>query len=200
MNVLPSTRTKRNRNAPAKNAGWRGAPERAKSSRAAHAILRRQLIMKWLKFSPGNSLGIVLQLCSATSCLQFALLRLCTASFFCNLLIKVDIVRGTSAKRSWDAKFHNIEIFIHQLLTHHKQFEWNVLSTRYTCMKCGFQSTVGAPEQFMLQRYDAATFCCVVSKCQTRTNDKLEKCVHSVAVLCSICRNLYRTNSIHGQH
>ena len=37
-------------------------------------------------------------------------------------------------------------------------------------------------------------------KCQTRTNDNLEKCVHSVVLLCSICQNLYRTMSIRGQH
>ena len=33
-----------------------------------------------------------------------------------------------------------------------------------------------------------------------RTNDKLEKCVHSVVLLCSICRNFYRTKSICGQY
>ena len=35
----------------------------------------------------------------------------------------------------------------------------------------------------------------VIKKCQKSTNDKLDKCMHSV-VLCSICRNLYRTESI----
>ena len=37
---------------------------------------------------------------------------------------------------------------------------------------------------------------CVINKYQTRTSDKLEKCVHSVVLLCSMCRNLYRTKWI----
>ena len=32
------------------------------------------------------------------------------------------------------------------------------------------------------------------------TSDKLEKCVHGVELLCSMCRNLYRTRSIRRQH
>ena len=47
-------------------------------------------------------------------------------------------------------------------------------------MKWGFQTTDGAPEQFLLSRSDAARFCCVVNKCQTSTSGKLEKCVRSV--------------------
>ena len=35
----------------------------------------------------------------------------------------------------------------------------------------------------------------VINKCQTRTSDKLEKHVHSVVLLCSICRNLYKEHS-----
>ena len=60
-------------------------------------------------------------------------------------------------------------------------------------MKYGFQITDGAPEQFVLQRFDTAPFCCVINKCQARTSDKFEKCVHIVVLLCLICRNLYRT-------
>ena len=67
-------------------------------------------------------------------------------------------------------------------------------------MKCGFQTTDGAPEQFVLQRFDTAPFCCVINKCQTRTRDKLEKRVHSVVLLRSIRRNLYRTKNIRGEH
>ena len=67
--------------------------------------------------------------------------------------------------------------------------------TRSTIIKCGFQTTDGAPEQFVL-----CTIFCVSNKCQMRTSDKLEKCVYSVVLLCSICRNLYRTESIRGQH
>ena len=55
-------------------------------------------------------------------------------------------------------------------------------------MKCGFQTTDGAPDQFVLLRFDTVSFCCVINKCQTRTNDNLEKCVHSVVLLCSIRR------------
>ena len=72
--------------------------------------------------------------------------------------------------------------------------------TKCTSIKCGFLTTNGALEQFVLKRFDAAPFCCVINKCQTRTTDKLEKCVHSVVLLCSICRNLYRTKSIREQH
>ena len=43
-------------------------------------------------------------------------------------------------------------------------------------MKCRFQATDGAPEQFVLQRLDTARFCCVTNKCLTRTGDKFEKC------------------------
>ena len=42
--------------------------------------------------------------------------------------------------------------------------------------------------------------CFVINKCQTRTSDKLEKCVHSVVSLRSMCRYLYRTKNIHGVH
>ena len=35
--------------------------------------------------------------------------------------------------------------------------------------------------------YDTTPFCYVINKCQTRASDKLEKCVHSVVLLCSIC-------------
>ena len=48
-------------------------------------------------------------------------------------------------------------------------------------MKCEFQSTDGALEQFVLQMFDIAPFYCVINKCQTRTSDKSEKCVRSVA-------------------
>ena len=37
--------------------------------------------------------------------------------------------------------------------------------------ECGFQTTEGAPDQFVLQRFD---------KCETSTSDKLEKCVRIV--------------------
>ena len=41
----------------------------------------------------------------------------------------------------------------------------------------------------------------VVSSTSVRcASDILEKCVHSVVLLCSICRNLYRTKSIRGRH
>ena len=43
-------------------------------------------------------------------------------------------------------------------------------------MKCGFQATDGAPEQFVLKRFDTASFCCVIDECQTHTSDKSEKC------------------------
>ena len=36
----------------------------------------------------------------------------------------------------------------------------------------------------------------VINKRQTRTSDKLEKCVQSVVLLCSKCRNVYRTRGI----
>ena len=39
----------------------------------------------------------------------------------------------------------------------------------------------------MLWRFDTAPLCCVINKCQLRTNDKLEKCVHGVGLLYSIC-------------
>ena len=45
----------------------------------------------------------------------------------------------------------------------------------------------------------AVWHCCVINKCQTRTSDKLGKCVHSVVLLCSICRNLYWTHGIREQ-
>ena len=67
------------------------------------------------------------------------------------------------------------------------------LFTRCTSMKCGFQTTNGASEQVVLQKFDTVPFYCVINKCQMRTSDKLEKCVRSVRLLCSICRNLYRT-------
>ena len=67
-------------------------------------------------------------------------------------------------------------------------------------MKCGFQTTDGAPEQFVLQRFGTAPFRCVIDKYHTRTSDKLKKCVQSVVLLCSICRNLYRVKSIRGRH
>ena len=62
-------------------------------------------------------------------------------------------------------------------------------------MKCRFQTTDGATAQFVLQRFDIAPFCC-----QTRRSDKLEKCVRSVALLCSVCRNLYLKKSFRGQY
>ena len=52
--------------------------------------------------------------------------------------------------------------------------------TRCISMKCEFQTTDGAPEQFVLLRFDIAPFYYVINKCQMRINDKLEKCVHSV--------------------
>ena len=64
-------------------------------------------------------------------------------------------------------------------------------------MKRGFQTTDGAPEQFVLYRFDTAPFCCVIDNCETCTSNKLEKCVHSIG-LCSTCRNLYWTKSIRG--
>ena len=78
----------------------------------------------------------------------------------------------------------------------------NVHKTSYQVYKyeSEFQTTDGASEQFVLQRFDTAPFCCVINKCRTRTSDKLETCVHSVVFLCSICRNLYRTKSIRGRH
>ena len=39
----------------------------------------------------------------------------------------------------------------------------------------------------------------IINTCQTRTSDKLEKFLHSVVLLYSICRNLYRTKSIREQ-
>ena len=51
---------------------------------------------------------------------------------------------------------------------------------RCTSMKRGFQIIDGAPEQFVLKRFDTASFCWVINKCQISTSDKLEKCVHSV--------------------
>ena len=50
------------------------------------------------------------------------------------------------------------------------------INTRCTSTKCGFQTTDGAPEHFVLQRFDTASFCCVINKCQTYMSDKLEKC------------------------
>ena len=67
-------------------------------------------------------------------------------------------------------------------------------TTRCKSMKCGFQTTDGAPEQFVLERFHTAPFCCVIA------SDKLEKCVHSVVLLSSICGNLCRTKSIRGWH
>ena len=58
-------------------------------------------------------------------------------------------------------------------------------------MKCRFQTTDGAPEQFALKRFHTAPFCWVIFKYQTPTSDKLEKCVHNVVLLCSMCRNLH---------
>ena len=73
------------------------------------------------------------------------------------------------------------------------------LLTRCTRVKYEFHTTDGAPEQFGLQRFDTVPFCCVINKCQARTSDKLERCVHSVVLLCSIYRNLFRTKSILGR-
>ena len=67
-------------------------------------------------------------------------------------------------------------------------------------MKCGFHTIDCAPEQFVLRRFDTAPFCCIIDKRQTRTSDKLERCVYSVVLLGSICRNLYRTKSIRGRN
>ena len=62
--------------------------------------------------------------------------------------------------------------------------------TRCTCMKCGDQTTDGAPKQFVLKRFDAVPFLCFINKCRTRTNDKLEKCVRTV-VSCVQCVEIY---------
>ena len=67
-------------------------------------------------------------------------------------------------------------------------------------MKCEYQTTDGIPEQFVLHRIDTVSLCCVIDKCQTPTSDKLGTCVHGGVLLCSICRNLYFTKSIRGQH
>ena len=50
-------------------------------------------------------------------------------------------------------------------------------------MKWGFQTTDGVPEQFVLWRFDTASFCCVINKCQMLTSDKLEKCAQSCCVV-----------------
>ena len=55
-------------------------------------------------------------------------------------------------------------------------------TTRCTIWHYGFQTTDGAPEQFVLWRFGTVPFCCVIDKCQTHTSDKLEKCVRSVVV------------------
>ena len=55
-------------------------------------------------------------------------------------------------------------------------------------MKCGFQTTDGTPEQFVLSRFNTALICCVINNCQTRRSDKLEKCVHSVVVVFSVSK------------
>ena len=57
------------------------------------------------------------------------------------------------------------------------------LCTSCTSIKCVFQTTDGAPEQFVPW---ICAFCCVINKCQPHTSDKLEKWVHSVVSLCSI--------------
>ena len=70
-------------------------------------------------------------------------------------------------------------------------------------MNCGFQTTDGAPEQFVLQKFDIASFCCVINKCQTRTSDKFKKCVHIVVLLCSkkTAAESYRLlREAYGQH
>ena len=51
-------------------------------------------------------------------------------------------------------------------------------------MKCGFQTTDGAPEQFVLYRFDTIPFYYTINKFQMHTSDKLEKCVHSVVLSC----------------
>ena len=56
-------------------------------------------------------------------------------------------------------------------------------TTKCISVRCGFQTTDGAPEQFVLQKFDAMLFCFVIDKCQTHTSDKLKKCVRTV-VLC----------------
>ena len=42
-----------------------------------------------------------------------------------------------------------------------------------TSIKCGFQTTDGAPEQFVLRRFDTAPFCCV-----TKTSNFEKLMVH----------------------
>ena len=61
-------------------------------------------------------------------------------------------------------------------------------------MKCGFHTKDGALEQFVLLKFDTAPFCCVI------TSVKLEECVHSVVLLCSMCRNFYWIKIIRGRH
>ena len=58
------------------------------------------------------------------------------------------------------------------------------------CTTCTiqFQTTDGAPEKFVLQRFDTAPLYCVINKCETRASDKLEKCVYSVVLWCSVCQ------------
>ena len=55
-------------------------------------------------------------------------------------------------------------------------------------------------QQMVHQSGDTVPFCCLINKCQTCTNDKFEKRVHSVVLLCSIWRYLYRTKSISWRH
>ena len=97
----------------------------------------------------------------------------------------------------------NVMTLIIAVITHFSdtppKLKKNKLYTRCTSVKCEFLTTDGASEQFVLLRFDAVSFCCAIDKCQTRTSDKLERCVHSV-VLCSICQKLYQIKSICEQY
>ena len=54
------------------------------------------------------------------------------------------------------------------------------LCTWCTSTNCGFRTTDGAPEQFVLWRFNTAPFFGAFDKCRTCTSDKLEKCMLSV--------------------
>ena len=65
-------------------------------------------------------------------------------------------------------------------------------------MKWGFQTTDGAQSCLCYKDLTLRHF--VVSPSVRRARDKSEMCAHSVVLLCSIYRNLYRTESIRGLH
>ena len=106
---------------------------------------------------------------------------LCCSCYFFSTVCILFIVLVASA--------HVVNVGLHGIL----KATSVLLATKCINMKCRYQKTNGTPEQFV-------PFCCAINMCQMRTNDKLEKCVHSVVLLCSMYRNLYRMKSIHGRH